>query len=162
VKQATISFSYGIIESGELLPEPELQLLRKAQEVARNAYAPYSQFFVGAAILLEDGKIVTGTNQENASSPAGLCAERVALAAAASLHPRILLHTIAITHFNNRTGKSEQPISPCGICRQSLLECEINQQQSIRLILGTLSGEVLIISSVKSLLPLSFSGASLK
>ncbi|HEX5025827.1 MAG TPA: cytidine deaminase [Agriterribacter sp.] len=162
MKQAIIPFSYEIVESAELLPGPEWQLLRKAQEMTHNAYAPYSQFFVGAALLLRNGKIVMGTNQENASSPAGLCAERVALAAAASLHPGISLLMMAITHFNNGTGKSEQPIAPCGICRQSLLEYEINQQQPIRLILGALNGEVLLISSVKSLLPLSFSGADLK
>lgn len=161
MKEAIIPFSYKIIESAELLAETERQLLKKAQEIVHSAYAPYSQFFVAAAILLQNGKIVLGTNQENASSPAGLCAERVALAAAASLYPGIPLLTIAITHFNRATGKSDHPISPCGICRQSLLEYEIRQQQSIRLLLGGMKGEIFIVGSVESLLPLSFSGTDL-
>lgn len=161
MKKEQISFSYEVLNAIELLPEADQALLKKAREVTQLAYAPYSRFFVGAAALLQNREIVTGTNQENASSPVGLCAERVLLSAAASLYPGIPIQTIAISYFNKNNGKSEYPAAPCGICRQTLLEYELRQQQPIRLVLGGMEGKVFVINDVKSLLPLYFSGADM-
>ncbi|HRO45028.1 cytidine deaminase [Agriterribacter sp.] len=160
MKKEQLSFSYEVFGSVASLPEADRQLLNKAKEVTQHAYAPYSEFFVGAAALLQNGKTITGTNQENASSPVGLCAERVLLSAAVSLYPGTPIQTIAISYFNKK-GKSEFPAAPCGICRQSLLEYELRQQQPIRLILGGIEGKVFVISDVKTLLPLYFSGADM-
>ena len=156
-----ISFSYEVLHTAELLPEADQVLFKKAKEATRLAYAPYSRFFVGAAALLQNGKTITGTNQENASFPVGICAERVLLSAAASLYPGEPVLTIAISYFNENSSKSEHPLAPCGICRQSLLEYEMRQQQSMRLLLGGMEGKIFIIDNVKSLLPLYFSGSDM-
>ena len=125
------------------------------KQLQKKAYAPYSHFNVGAAALLTDGKIVTGTNQENASYPVGICAERVLLSAVASQYNNAAIETIAIS-YNNLNGASKHPISPCGICRQSLAEYEERTRQPIRLILSGLEGEVYVIEKAQYLLPLSF------
>jgi cytidine deaminase len=131
------------------------QLLDKARAATAHAYAPYSHFRVGAAAVLKNGQIVTGSNQENASFPVGICAERVLLSTVASLYPGIPIATIAISYFNE-LGPAKQPISPCGICRQSLQEFETRTQQPIRLILGGQTGPVYIIPQSGSLLPIAF------
>ena len=110
---------------------------------------------------LENGEIVTGSNQENASFPVGLCAERVLLAAASSIYPKVPIETIAISYHNDN-GKSDHPISPCGICRQSLLEYESRVNHPIRLILGGMEGKVYVIDNAAMLLPLSFTSEDLK
>jgi cytidine deaminase len=161
LKKEQISFSYEVLDAAELLPEADQDLVKKARKVTQLAYAPYSRFFVGAAALLQNGKMITGTNQENASFPAGICAERVLLSAAASLHPGVPVLTIAISYFNKNTGKSERPLAPCGICRQSLIEYEVRQQQPIRLLLGGMEGKIFVIDDVKALLPLYFSGSDM-
>ncbi|HRQ51179.1 MAG TPA: cytidine deaminase [Agriterribacter sp.] len=161
LKKEALVFSYEIFGSAASLPEADRQLLKTAKEVTEHAYAPCSQFFVGAAALLQNGKIITGTNQENASSPVGLCAERVLLSAAVSLYPGIPIQIIAVSYFNKKTGKSEHPAAPCGICRQSLLEYELRQEQPIRLVLGGTAGKVFVINDVKALLPLYFSGTDM-
>ena len=161
MKKEQISFSYEVFGSIDSLSEADRQLLKKARKVTKQAYAPYSRFFVGAAALLQNGKTITGTNQENASSPVGLCAERVLLSATASLYPAVPILTIAISYINNKNGKSEHPATPCGVCRQSLLEYELRQQQPIRLVLGAMDGKVFVISDAKALLPLYFSGADM-
>ena len=161
LKKEQISFSYKVWNALELLPEADQALFKKAREVTQLAYAPYSRFFVGAAAVLQNGKTITGTNQENASFPAGICAERVLLSAAASLYPGISLLTIAISYFNKNNGKSRHPLAPCGICRQSLLEYEMRQQQPIRLLLGGMEGKIFVIDDVKALLPLYFSGSDM-
>lgn len=162
LKKERISFSYEVFDSAARLPEADRQLLAKAGEATQYAYAPYSQFFVGAAALMQNNKIITGSNQENASSPAGLCAERTLLAVAASLYPGMPVQSIAISYFNKQNDKSDHPIAPCGICRQSLLEYETVQQQPIRLILGGMRGEVFVIANIKALLPLSFSESDIR
>lgn len=161
MKKENASFEYEVFDSVDSLPAADGLLLEKARAVALKAYAPYSNFFVGAALLLQNGQTVTGTNQENAASPAGLCAERVALSAGASLYPGVPILTIAISYFNNKTNTSLSPLSPCGICRQSLLEYELRQQQPIRVVLGGMEGEIVVISDVKKLLPMYFSGADM-
>ena len=131
-------FAIDVLESIKDLSPLDQELLQKAREVTEQAYAPYSHFHVGAAARLANGEIIIGTNQENASYPIGLCAERVLLSAASSVYPKIPIEAIAIS-YHNLDGESDHPVAPCGICRQSILEYQERLQQPIRLILG---GEV--------------------
>ena len=152
-----IGFEFEVYNSiNDLLKEEDAELLQKAKQTALNAYAPYSNFFVGAAAILNNNEIITGTNQENASYPVGTCAERVLLGVAATIFPNIPLKTMAIS-YSNKNGNSNHPISPCGMCRQYLLEYEQRVNQPIRLILGGQDGKIIIIKSVSELLPLNFS-----
>lgn len=148
-------FTYEEYTSDAELETADQHLLDKAREVTSHAYAPYSHFRVGAAARLNNGQIVTGTNQENASFPVGICAERVLLSAASSLYPDIPIRAIAISYFNEQ-GPAKQPVSPCGICRQSLQEFETRTGQPIRLILGGQTGPVYVIPQSASLLPIAF------
>lgn len=151
-----IHFSVAIYSSYEELIPADSALLIAAREVTKNAYAPYSKFLVGAVAILANGETVNGTNQENASYPVGICAERVLLSCIATQFSGIAVDTIAIS-YNNVNGESDHPISPCGICRQSLAEYEERVNHPIRIILSGLSGEVYIIEKASLLLPLSFS-----
>jgi cytidine deaminase len=143
------------------LDPADAQLLEAARRATGHAYAPYSKFRVGAAIRLEDGHILTGSNQENASFPAGICAERVALSAASAGFPGTAVTALALTYINE-TGTGDRPISPCGICRQTLAEYEQRFNGSIRLILSGISGEIFIIDRATDLLPFAFSSQELK
>ncbi len=138
----------------ELDPE-DASLLQTAREVTVDAYAPYSHFRVGAAALLKSGQVVTGTNQENASYPVGICAERVLLASVSSQHKNVPIDTIAIS-YHHEGGESNHPVAPCGMCRQSLVEFETRMNQPIRLILSGQEGKVIVISEANHLLPLAF------
>ncbi|HMH31741.1 MAG TPA: cytidine deaminase [Puia sp.] len=149
------SFSYEVYHSLEDLAQDDAILLLEARKVSKAAYAPYSHFRVGAVARLAGGEIVTGTNQENASFPAGICAERVLLSAASSRYPDRAVEAIAISYQQDE-GRSNHPISPCGICRQSLQEYEQRFKHPIRLILGGLEGKVYIVPAAGSLLPLAF------
>ena len=160
MKKEEYSFSFEVYESIDELTEQDAWLLSEAREVTQHAYAPYSHFKVGAIAKLDNGETVAGSNQENASFPVGLCAERVLLASAASLFPKIPIETMAIS-YHNENGDSSHPISPCGMCRQSLLEYESRVHQPIRIILGGLSGKVYIIDKASMLLPLSFTAEDL-
>ena len=160
MKKQAYNFEFEVYDSMESLPEKDAWLLNEARKVTQHAYAPYSHFQVGAIARLANGEIVTGSNQENASFPIGLCAERVLLATAASLYPNVAIETIAISYHNDN-GESGHPISPCGICRQSLLEYESRVNHSIRLILGGMEGKVYVIDKAAMLLPLSFSAEDL-
>lgn len=133
-------------------------LLAEAHAAALRAYAPYSNFLVGAALRMADGTLVTGNNQENASFPAGICAERTALHAAMSQWPHGVVVEMAIV-VPSVTG--DRPVSPCGICRQALLEQEQRQQSPMRLLLSVPNGPVFELASAGSLLPLSFDGSFL-
>jgi cytidine deaminase len=154
-------FSYDVYNSAGELNESDAQLVKEAREITAAAYAPYSKFNVGAVARLVNGELVVGTNQENASYPVGICAERVLLASAATIHPNVAIDTMAIS-YNNTTGKSDHPISPCGMCRQSLVEYEERMNQPIRLILCGLEGKVIVVEKANSLLPLSFGSIDLK
>ncbi len=147
--------------SDEELASADAELLSIARRVTAHAYAPYSNFHVGAAARLVNGEIVTGTNQENASFPAGICAERTLLSVAASLHPGIAIDTLAIS-YDNANGPSNRPIAPCGICRQSLQEFEQRTGQSMRVILGGQSGKIFLLPQSSLLLPFAFSADELK
>lgn len=155
------SFKFEVYESIEELTEQDALLLGKARKATEHAYAPYSHFRVGAIARLNNGEVIAGSNQENASFPLGLCAERVLLASAASLFPEVPIKAIAIS-YDNENGESNNPISPCGICRQSLLEYEAKLKQPIKVILGGLQGKVYVIERAAMLLPLSFSAEELK
>lgn len=154
-------FSYELYDSAKELTEEDAQLLNDARAVTKNAYAPYSHFRVGAVAKLENGQAVSGTNQENASFPVGICAERVLLSTASSLYPGVAIDTLAIS-YDNENGPSDQPISPCGICRQSLQEFEQRTGRPIRIILGGQKGKVYIIPQAGLLLPFAFTSEELK
>lgn len=154
-------FSYEVYDSIEELSEEDAWLLNEAREVTQHAYAPYSHFQVGAIARLANGEIVAGSNQENASFPVGLCAERVLLASASSLYPKVPIESIAVS-YQSANGASDHPITPCGICRQALQEFEIRLKHPIRLILGGMEGKVYVIPNATMLLPLGFTNEELK
>lgn len=155
-----IKFSLRVFDTkGELSPE-DSSLLQEATQALQHAYAPYSNFKVGAAILLENGKTATGSNQENAAFPAGICAEGTALSVAASLHPDVVIKKIAIT-VKSASHVVKHPVAPCGICRQRLLEYENKQKHPIEVVISGEEGKVYAIKSIKDLLPLYFSNADL-
>lgn len=154
-------FAFEVYNSIDELESQDAWLVNEAREVTQAAYAPYSNFNVGAVAKLANGEIVAGTNQENASYPVGLCAERVLLSSAATLYPNIPIETMAIS-YNNMNGESNHPISPCGICRQSLSEYEERMKKPIRLILSGMGGKVYIVEKSSDLLPLSFGSVDLK
>lgn len=149
-----------IIANKKQLSDDESALLTEAERAKQNAYAPYSCFKVGAAVLLENGKTVIGNNQENAAYPSGLCAERVAIFSAGALYPKTAVKKIAIT-ASAPDSTIARPVAPCGACRQSLLEYELNQNEPIVLLLYGEKGEVYRITGVKQLLPLYFGQDSL-
>lgn len=162
MKSLQFHFSYDEFTSIEELPLQDQQLLTAAREVTRNSYAPYSHFSVGAAALLKNGVQVLGTNQENASYPVGICAERTLMASAATQYPGIAIEAMAISYHNfNLPNSNEHAISPCGMCRQALNEFEQRTQTPIRLILSGMSGEVIVIKTAAHLLPLAFTGKEL-
>jgi cytidine deaminase len=155
-----IQFDVEVYPSLDALNNPDKALLEKARTATSQSYAPYSHFNVAAVAMLSNGETVMGTNQENASFPVGICAERALLASAASLYPGIAIDTMAIS-YNNLNAKSNRPISPCGMCRQSLTEYEERTKQPIRLILSGMEGEVYIIEKAHYILPLTFTSSDL-
>jgi cytidine deaminase len=161
MKQTSFNIPVQIFPDLKSLEPADALLLDAARKATGNAYAPYSKFRVGAAVRLGNGQILTGSNQENASFPAGICAERVTLSAASAAFPGMSITDLALTYINEK-GASNHPISPCGICRQTLAEYEQRFGQSIRLILGGISGEIYIINRATDLLPFAFSSQELK
>ncbi|HSV75501.1 MAG TPA: cytidine deaminase [Bacteroidales bacterium] len=157
------SLSIQIFELEDIsqLPIHEQHLVELSRNMTAKAYAPYSEFYVGAAVLLENGEVITGSNQENGAYPSGLCAERVAVFAASAMFPGVSMQIIAISAKSNRLILGD-PVSPCGACRQVLLEYEILQKKPIKILLSKEDGKILIIEKVHDLLPLSFSGDELK
>ena len=161
MKKESVSFNITVFDSIDELNEQDAMLLKEARKVTQFAYAPYSNFHVGAFAKLENGKTVSGTNQENASFPAGICAERTLMSTASSLYPGVAIETIAIS-YNNVNGKSDTPVSPCGICRQSFVEFSDRTQKPIRIILSGREGEVQVIENARDLLPLVFAAEDMK
>ena len=160
MKENKFEFGYETYNDISELKEEDAWLLTEARTVTEQAYAPYSNFHVGAIAILENGEVVAGTNQENASYPVGICAERVLLGSVATMHPNVPIKTIAIS-YNSKTGKSDHPISPCGMCRQALLEYETRTSHPIRLILSGQEGKVYIIRTASYLLPFAFTSDEL-
>jgi len=158
----TITFSVEVeeLDSINQLNEEDKTLMFKATDIAGSAYAPYSNFHVGAAVLLENGEIISGNNQENVAYPSGLCAERVALFTAGAHFPNIQVKTIAITAKSDVIDVSE-PLAPCGACRQVMSEYEKRHNGQIKVILKGETGKVWVIQSVNDLLPFSFSSDKL-
>ncbi len=156
MKKRTISFEYIEHDSYEELNNTDRLLLNRAREALRTSYSPYSGFRVGAAVLLEDGKIVTGSNQENASFPNGICGERTAIYTARTQYPDLKIIALAIANSKQK-GITLKAAAPCGQCRQALLEYEQLFNKAIRLILSGDQGKILLVNSIKDLLPLGFS-----
>lgn len=153
-----------LLEYDEFTNESELSkefqtLIKKAKEASRMAYSPYSKFRVGTSVLLDNGSIIIGNNQENVAYPSGLCAERVAIFYANATQPTIPVKAIAIVASNSE-GFVKKPITPCGACRQVLLETEVRFGQEITVILyGTEC--IHIIKNAHDLLPFHFDGTML-
>jgi cytidine deaminase len=159
--QKEFTLSYEEYASDAELAPADAELLRAARDATAHAYAPYSHFRVGAAARLVNGAVITGTNQENASYPAGICAERTLLSVAGAQYPGVGIDTLAIS-YHNENGTSDRPISPCGICRQSLQEFEQRTGRPIRLILGGETGAVIVLGRSGLLLPFAFSADELR
>lgn len=145
----------------EQLPEKDQLLLTQAAQAMTSSYAPYSDFHVGAALMLHDGHIVSGSNQENAAYPSGLCAERVALFYAKSTFPDAVVSRMAITAYADHFIM-DKPVTPCGACRQVLAETEKRQGAPIRIIMRGPTGVTQIVDGIENLLPLMFHEEKLK
>jgi cytidine deaminase len=155
MKQITHSIDYQVYDSPAELPPDDHALLQSAMDAVSGSYAPYSHYHVGAAVRLANGRVFTGSNQENMSFPAGLCAERVAVFSAASACPDSAVTALAITAVAERFDVTE-PVPPCGVCRQAVVEYEMKFGSDIRVILSGRTGNVFVFSSMGALLPLAF------
>src|SRR6185295_18048116 len=160
MKENKFEFQYEVYNDSSELKKEDAELLDKARSVTKQAYAPYSNFFVGAVAKLNNGETVSGTNQENASYPVGICAERVLLGNAATLYPGVSVDTLAIS-YDSKEVPSDHPISPCGMCRQALLEYETRTEKPIRLILAGQKGKIYVVNTVRFLLPFAFDSSEL-
>ncbi len=160
MKKQKLSFELTIFDELAELSKTDQSLILKAVAARMNAYAPYSNFQVGAAVLMENGEVVIGSNQENASYPSGLCAERVAVFQAGALYPGVSIKAVAITaaSINHLV---DSPAAPCGNCRQSMLEYETKQKKPIRLLLMGETGNVVQCNSIADILPLGFDSSFL-
>ena len=157
----TLTTEYELFDNASELNAEDAFLLSKARDNTGLAYAPYSKFHVAAVAQLDNGQLVYGANQENASYPVGICAERTLLSAISSQYPQQTAVAIAISYLNE-SGESQRPISPCGICRQTLLEYEQRWHHPIRLILGGQEGKVIVLQSANDIMPFSFSADDMK
>lgn len=155
MKKVELKTNITVFESIEELSDISKKLMNKAFEAKESAYAPYSKFKVGAALLLENGKIITGNNQENAAYPSGICAERVTVWKASSDYPNEKIIAIALT-ASSSSQITKEPVSPCGACRQSLFEYEIKQKDFIEVYFMGEIGKVIKTNSVQDLLPIAF------
>ncbi|WP_298370703.1 cytidine deaminase [uncultured Lutibacter sp.] len=155
MKKVEITTSISVYDSIEELPKDVLSLMQKAIEAKNKAYAPYSKFYVGCALILENGVIVTGNNQENAAYPSGMCAERVAVWNALSNYPNIKILKLAIT-ASSSSQLLKEPVAPCGACRQTLSEYEIKQKSKVEVYFMGEEGKIIKTDSILDLLPIAF------
>ncbi|NMH24352.1 cytidine deaminase [Flavobacterium solisilvae] len=155
MKEISINTSFTVYQSVAELPQDVQSLMEQAIEIRKKAYAPYSKFRVGAALLLDNGKVVLGSNQENAAYPSGLCAERVAIFQSGAIYPEAKIVKMAVSAASD-TNKTTTPIPPCGACRQSISEYEFKQEYPIEIYFMGESGEVYLSKSISNLLPLTF------
>lgn len=160
-EKVQIVSSFDVYKSEQDLANEDRLLLMNARKSLAGAYAPYSHFNVGAAVLLENGEIICGNNQENAAYPSGLCAERVAIFYAGAKFPDVKIKAIAVT-CKAENQVINDPVSPCGACRQAIAEYEVRHSQKIKMIMAGESGKVFIAESIDSLLPLMFNRKFLK
>lgn len=156
----SITSTFTVYPSVSDLPADVATLMQQAVAVRLNAYAPYSRFHVGTALLLDNGEVVVGSNQENAAYPSGLCAERVAIFHAGAVYPDAKILKMAITAASEQRVVSE-PIPPCGACRQSIAEYELKQDTPIEIWFMGETGSVYKSDSLKNLLPMVFGGKDL-
>ena len=160
MKEEKLELSFIRAKFLELIPE-EQTLIKNAKDSLNSGYAPYSGFLVGASILLENGEIINGSNQENVAYTSGLCAERVALFYAGSKFPKIAIKTIAVSALS-KSFNINDTVSPCGACRQVMAEYQQKQNSEIRILLHSTNDDVLIANSVQDLLPFMFTSPLLK
>ena len=158
MKEQILELSYRIYALDEL-PEESRKLVDAAQEATQRSYAPYSHFYVGAAVMLDNGIIVTGNNQENVAFPSGLCAERTALFYANAQYPEVPVKALAIVARDSSGKVTQEPISPCGACRQVMLETENRFGKPMQILLAS-AEEVIVVERASALLPLAFSDIS--
>lgn len=160
ISQKKISFEITVYDSVSELSNDDQNLMSAAVGARDRAYAPYSSFNVGAAVLLENGEIIEGNNQENASYPSGLCAERVAIFYAGAKYPGMKIKAIAITAAS-LNHEVKEPAAPCGNCRQAISEYEFRQQEPIKILLMGETGSIVECDSLSDLLPLGFNSSFL-
>jgi len=146
---------FEVYASASDLDPQEQHLLQRAKDALKAADAPYSNFFVGAAVLLENGEVIIGNNQENAAYPSGLCAERVAIFYAGAQYPGVPVKAIAVA-CKAQNQVINDPVSPCGACRQAIAEYETRYAQPIRIIMSGEGGKIYAANSIEALLPLMF------
>ena len=146
---------YEVYDNPDELNAQDAELLQYAHKAAQNAYAPYSRFHVGAAVRLANGKIVSGNNIENAAYPSGLCAERVTLFSAQAQYPGVAIEAIAVTAHSEKTLVDE-PIAPCGACRQVMVEVEKVSQCKLRILCQGETGPVMAFDGIETLMPFFF------
>lgn len=159
MKSKSIRLEYLEYESMEGLTEMDVRLINKAIQIAGKSYSPYSNFPVGASVLLDNGEIFAGNNQENVAYPSGTCAERTVLNYVHGNFPENRIKVIAISALNT---SSTTPVTPCGFCRQVIVELEQNQGEPIRVILHKIGGPTYVFESARILLPLAFDEINLK
>ena len=160
MKEINTGTSAFIFQDIDELSTIDKNLMEAAIQAAKNAYAPYSGFSVGAALLMDDNSIIIGNNQENAAYPSGMCAERVAIWKAGSSYPNKKVKKIAITAVSSNK-QLDKPVGPCGACRQTLLEYEVNQKEDMEILFMGEIGNVVKANSIASLLPFSFDSSYL-
>jgi len=160
MKEITLQIKFTEYEATAQLPEKDNNLIMKARDAAQNAYAPYSGFRVGAAVLLENGVIVTGNNQENAAYPSGLCAERTALFYSSAQYPNVPIIAIAVSTLNRNDTPSDIA-KPCGACRQVMAEYEDLTSKPLRIILDS-TDRIFVLDGIDNLLPLRFKKEDVK
>lgn len=161
MKKLELKITFSEYENANELSSVEQELINKAIDACDSAYAPYSDFHVGAALLLDNGKIITGNNQENVAYPSALCAERVAIYYAGSQYPNTAIKTVAITCKSDSVHLTE-PLSPCGACRQAMAEYETRHNSKIKVILVGDTNKIIVVDSVADLLPFMFKAEELK
>jgi len=155
MKSVKITATYTIYKALAELPKNIQNLMQQANSARKNAYAPYSNFYVGAAVLLDNKKVILGNNQENAAYPSGLCAERVALFSAMANFPENKIKALAIT-ASPKDNNLSNPVAPCGSCRQVIAEYEFKQQIKLPIYFMGKVGKIIKVNSIKDLLPLAF------
>ena len=157
----TLAVTYTEINGLVHLPAEDRELLEKAWEACDSAYAPYSNFHVGASLRLENNMIFKGNNQENAAYPSGICAERVAVFSASASYPGVPIRSIAVVARTD-VFTIQNPVTPCGACRQVIAEYETLSGQPIRILLQGNAEKIWILDGISNLLPLMFHGGALK
>ena len=160
MKELDIKYTIKVYENPDELKQEDRQLVEAAKKATGDAYTPYSGFNVGCSLRLDNGEMLTGSNQENASFPAGLCAERVTLSAASALFPGVGIQKMAVA-VSGEGIDEDKPVAPCGICRQTIFEYEKRFNSEISILLAAGNGMIYELGSIQGILPLGFSSEDL-